>query len=249
MSPDRKRTALAFLLVGLVLLPGPAYAYGFTELTDPDRSRTSVGYVATPVDVGNDTAVADRFATEVSVQPGDLLHEGARTDYETPNATHDRLVRAIEEGSVVVENDSVRRDLRSLDREAPLLTREFDAYYGFELDGSVLRADRANESVIAAAVRDQLVVAAADLPRDERETFQKVRNATRHDEAYHPSHDEPVPDDRIVTSDGQAYHVHGTFPFDAGLIAGVGLGAIASVLGTLSLFVCLAVVLEGFLVD
>jgi hypothetical protein len=249
VSSKRKRTALVFLLVGLVLLPGPAYAYGFTELTDSDRSRASVGYVATPVDVDNDSAIADDFATEVALQPDELRHDSARDDYEAPNATRDRLVRAIEAGSAPVENASVRRDLRSLDREAPLLTREFDAYYTVELDGSVLRTDRANESTIAAAVRDELVVASADLPSGERETFRKVRNATRHDEAYHPTHDEPVPDDEIVTSDGQAYHVHGTFPFDAGLIAGVGLGAIASVLGTLSLFVCLAVVLEGFLVD
>jgi hypothetical protein len=249
VSPTRKRIVLILLLVGLVSLPGPAYAYGFTELTDPDPARASVGYVATPIDVTNDSLVADRFADEVAFQPGELSHEDAREDYDAPNATRERLVRAIETGSAPVENASVRRDLRSLDREAALLTHESDAYYTVHLDGSVLRAERADESVVAAAVRTRLVVPAADLPAGERATFEKIRNATSHDESYHPLHDERVPDGEIVTRDGQAYHVRATFPFDPGFIVGVGVGVIGSVLGALSLLLCLGVVLEGYLVD
>jgi hypothetical protein len=244
MAPDRTRVAATLLLVGLLLVPGPAYAIGLERLDGPERDRVSTGYRATPIDLGDDATLADDYGIRLAFQPEDLSYGHVAADYRAPNATRDALDRALREGHVAVRDPAVRADVRAIDRNYSFLTREFDDYHAFTLKDGVLRTERADESAVAAVVRDELTVAYADLPPEERETFRKVRDATRREESYRPWRDEPVPEAPIVTregngdGDGQAYALEAysqtdDIDFPDGLLLGIA-GSAAGVLSILS---------------
>jgi hypothetical protein len=238
MAPDRTRVAATLLLVGLLLVPGPAYAVGLERLDGPDRDRVSTGYRATPIDLGDDAALADDYGTRLAFQPEDLSYDHVAANHRAPNATRDALDRALREGRVEVTDPAVRADVRAIGRNYSFLTREFDGYHAFVLEEGVLRTDRVNESAVATVVREELTVAYADLPPEERQTFRKVRNATRREESYRPWRDEPVPDAPIVTRDGQAYALEAyshtdDIDFPDGLLLGIA-GSAAGVLSILS---------------
>lgn len=125
---------------------------------------------------------------------------------------------------------------------ATVLTGSYDAYDTYSVssteDGVTVETSRANESTVAAVVRDELVVDYAELSADEQETFRKIRNATESEEAYdyRPWSDEPAPDRAIVERGGTHYAIEvasqtDDFNFPPGLVAGV----VASALGILSL--------------
>jgi hypothetical protein len=242
MSPSRSRVALALLVVGLVLLPGPAYAIGLERLDEPERHRSSTGYVATPIEAQNDSVLAERYAHEVTFETGDFEYRHVAADYRAPNRTARALERASRIGATTVDDRAVRRDLRRLRHNYSLFTVDDVASFAFRVetndDGVRLRATRANESDVARAVRDELVVDYGTLPPAERATFRKIRNATRSDERYdyRPWADEPVPRGLIVERDGTYYAVEAASATDdIGFPDGLFLGLVGSVVGVVSL--------------
>lgn len=231
VSPNR--TALALLVVGLVLLPGPAYAIGLDRLDGPDEHRVSAGYVAEPIAAANDSVLADRYAGQVSFQPSDLEFRHVRDDYRAPDRTRDVLERAIGDGSATTDDGAVESDLRRIERNHTFLTVSFDAYYAYGIestaDATTVETTRANDSEIATAVREELVADYEHLPEAERTTFRKIRQATEADDQYdyRPWSDEPVPGEPIVERDGDYYAVEvashtDDFHFPDGLFLGFG---------------------------
>jgi hypothetical protein len=238
MSPATSRVALALLVVGVVLLPGPAYAIGLDRLDGPDRHRISTGYVATPIDASNDSLLAERYAGRLALRTESLQYRHVATDYRAPNRTRQVLERAIRNGTATAETSAVRSDLRRLARNETFLTVDDDAYYALSVSSGTVETSRATDAEIAAAVRDELVVDYGRLPAAERRTFGKIRNTTISSERgdYRPWSDEPVPDEPIVERDGTHYAVHvrshtDDFGFPDGLLVGVA----ASLVGVTSL--------------
>lgn len=232
------RTALALLVVGLLLIPGPVYATTLDHLGGPNRHRSSAGYTAHPIDASNDSLLADRYGAELAFQPSEMKWEHVRADYRAPNQTRDVLKNAVRNGSARTTNTAVDRDLRLLSRNYTLLTREYDNYYAFTVKHNAgtttVETQGANNSEVAAMVRDRLVVDYANLTVDEQRTFREIRNATVNDDYYRPWQSEPVPEKPIVARDGSQYAVRHTvsvddFDFANGLLIGI----VASLLGIL----------------
>ena len=249
-----RRTALALLVLGLLLTPGVWYVFTADDLTGPDRYRSSSGYTATPVDVSNDSQLADRYDSRLTVRADSLRYRHVADEYAAPNETRRVLAETIETGRATVRDDSVRSDLVAIDDEYPFVTNEStrDGVYALELsteadDTTVVRATRANDSAVADVVRRDLVVSYESLPPAEQATFDAVRNATVHDESYRPWSDEPVPDEPLVEKGGTTYAVETTvhvddFDFPDGLL----LGLVASGLGVLSLVAAALVAIVGY---
>lgn len=240
MSPQR--TALIALLVGAVLLPGPAYAVGLDRLDGPEQHRSPTGYVATPIDAENDSVLADQYGSDVAFRTEGLEYRHIATDYRAPNETQRVLERAIRNGTATTSTRAVHDDIQRLRANHTLLTLSFDAYYTYSVseteDGVTVETSQANDSAVASVVRDELIVDYEALPADERETFRKIRNATESEEAYdyRPWSDEPVPEQPIVQRDGSYYAIEvasqtDDFDFPPGFF----LGFVASGLGILSL--------------
>lgn len=239
------RTAVVVVLVGLLLVPGPAYAFALDDLGGEERYRSSAGYSATEIDVSNDAALADRYATDLTFRPPNLEYRHVREAYRAPNGTREVLETGMADGAASVESDAVAADLRRLERNYTFLTTEYDTYHTFTLADGELATTAANDSEIATAVREQLIANHTDLSPAERRTFRKIRDATVSEEAYdyRPWSDEPVPDAPIVERDGTYYAVEVTsqtddFDFPDGLLLGlvaaaVGVVAVLGGTGTL----------------
>ncbi|MFC6786661.1 hypothetical protein ACFQFH_12440 [Halobaculum halobium] len=235
------RTALAVVLVGLLLIPGPAYAFALDDLGGADRHRSSAGYSATEIDVSNDTVLANRYAVDHSVRPASFAYRHVREEYRAPNRTREALETAIADGTAPVESDAVAADLRRIERNYAFVTAESDTYYAFDVADGELTATAANDSEIAAVVREQSIADYSSLPPAERRTFRKIRNATVSEEAYdyRPWSDEPVPERPIVERDGTYYAVEVTshtddFDFPDGLLLGLvgsAVGVVAALVG------------------
>lgn len=240
MSPTR--AALALLVIGAVLLPGPAYAIGLDRLEGPDRHRSPTGYVATPIDIENDSVLADRYARDVTFRTQGLEYRHVADDYRAPNETRRVLERAIRNGTATTSDEAVSDDVQQLQQNYTLLTTSYDAHYTYAVSATgettTVETTRANDSEIAATVRDELVVDYENLSADERETFRKIRNATESDEQYdyRPWSDEPVPERPIVERNGTYYAIEiasqtDDFDFPPGLF----LGFLGSALGVVAL--------------
>jgi hypothetical protein len=252
MAPNR--SALALLLLGLVLLPAPAYAIGLERIDAPERHRSSTGYRAPAVDVTNDSALAQRYAKPLAFQPGDLEYSHIARNYEAPNRTRSLLERAIENpnGTATTDNAEVGSDLRRLEREYPYLTVSFDTYYAYSVsttaETTTIEVTRANGSAVAATIRSALVVSYENLSPAEQTTFRKIRNATESAESYdyRPWADEPVPEKPIVAYQGSHYAVRvGTHVDDIDFPDGLFLGLVASGVGLLCLLAAAGVWLYG----
>lgn len=239
------RVAVAVVLVGLLLVPGPAYAFALDDLGGEERYRSSAGYSATEIDASNDTVLADRYAADLTFRPSSFQYRHVREEYRAPNETREALETAMADGEAPVESDAVAADLRRLDRNYTFLTAEYDTYHVFTLADGELTTTVANDSEIAAAVRERLIANYSALPPVEQRTFRRIRNATVSEEAYdyRPWSDEPVPDAPIVERDGTYYAVEVTshtddIGFPDGLLlglvaAGVGVVAVLAGAGTL----------------
>jgi len=237
------RAALVLFLIGLVLLPGPAYAVGLDRLDGPDRYRISTGYQTTPVDISNDSVLAEEYRFGLEFLPEDMRFRYIAEDYQAPNQTRRVLEWAIRNGSATTEDQAVQADLQQLQRTHPLLTLSYEVYYEYSLsstDGTTtIETTRANDSRIAALVRSNRVVSYENLTEAEQWTFRKIRNATEDPDQYdyRPWSDEPLPERPIVERNGTYYVIEGTsetddfnFPdgFLLGFVAsGVGLVALA----------------------
>lgn len=247
-----KRVALALFVLGLVLLPGPAYAIGLDRLDGPDRYRSPAGYVAMPIDVQNDSLVADRYANHVTFRTQGLEYRHIADEYRAPNETRQVLDRAIRNGTATTSNRAVHDDVRQLWQEYTFFTISYDGYYAYSVSSSegatTIKTSRANDSEIAVAVREELVVEYENLSDAERETFRKIRDATESEKQYdyRPWSDEPVPDRPIVERDGTYYAIEvasqtDDFHFPSGFF----LGFVASGLGILALLASGGVWLYG----
>ncbi|MFC7135727.1 hypothetical protein [Halobaculum litoreum] len=239
------RTALVVVLVGLLLLPGPAYAFALDAADGPERHRSPTGYAATEIAVGNDSVLAERYASSLTFRPESFRYRHVRNDFRAPNRTRETLETAMATGSATVDSDAVAADVRQLRRNYTFLSAEYDTYHTFALADGEVTTTVANESDVAAAVRAELVVSYDDLPPAERRTFRKIRNATESEAAYdyRPWNDEPVPEEPIVERDGTHYAVEvvshtDDFSFPDGLFlglvgSGVGVVAVLAGVGTL----------------
>jgi hypothetical protein len=238
MSPNR--TARALLLVGMLLVPAPAYAVGLEALDGPDRHRVPNGYVATPIDASNDSLLAEQYASRLAFQPEDTRLPYVAEELRAPNATRRTLETAIRNGTATVDSPAVRADVAEIRRNHTFLTLSWDDYHAFSLSSGVVETARANDSEVAAAVRDELVVEYENLSAAERATFRKIRNATASEEAYdyRPWSDEPVPERPIVERDGTFYAVEAaSVTDDFNLPDGLFLGFVASAVGLFCLFI------------
>lgn len=239
------RTALVAVLVGLLLLPGPAYAFALDAADGPERYRSSAGYAATEIADENDTVLAEQYASSLTFRPESFQYRHVRDDFRAPNRTREVLEAAIATGSATVDDDAVAADVRQLRRNYTYLTVEYDTYHTFTLADGAVTTTVANESDIAATVREELVANYSDLSPAERRTFRKIRNATDSEAAYdyRPWDDEPVPEQPIVERDGTHYAVEvvshtDDFSFPDGLFlglvgSGVGVVAVLTGIGTL----------------
>lgn len=240
MAPSR--TALALLVAGLVLLPGPGYVALLEHVDGPERQSTA--YVATPIDASNDSLLADRFADRISFQPERLTYGYVADDYRAPNRTRDVLERAVWNGTATTGDEAVAADLRRLDSDYAFLTLDYDEYHAFAVSetsasDTVLRTNPANASEIAAAVRHDLVVDYRDLSPEERETVRKIRNATTAEDRYdyRPWSDEPVPERPIVRRNGTTYAIETNGHVDEfGPSLRIILGFVSSAVGLVCLF-------------
>lgn len=237
------RPALVLLAVGLVLLPGPAYAV-LVDSVRPDR--VAAGYSAERVDLDDpDTRarLAETFGHEVTVS---LHHvdDASSHPYRTPDRTAAVLRRAYRGMDPVrVTDDAVRADVEALARNASFLRPDFDhdprRLVVHRRDGALLVSTReTNASAVFAAVRGDVVVDYDALSPAERDTVDRVLRTAGADDAYYrPYENEPHPTfPAIVERDGNHYLVQPTvhvddFGFD-GLVAGIG----ASAVGLLFLF-------------
>ncbi|RDI72681.1 hypothetical protein [Halopelagius longus] len=243
-----KRTVRVLLLVGLLLLPGPVYAIEAERLDGPERHRVANGYTATPIDAENDSRLADQYAVRLAFNPEDVEYRHVASGLRAPNRTRSTLERAIRNGSATVDSLAVRSDVRRLRRNYTFLTESYDAYYAYSLSSGTVATTRANDSEIAAAVRDELVVEYETLSAAERATFRKVRNATVSEDAYdyRPWQDEPMPSAAIVERNGTHYAVETAshtddFDFPDGLL----LGVVASAVGVVCLLTSGGIWLSG----
>jgi hypothetical protein len=238
MSP--RRAAVVLFVVGLVLIPGPAYAIGLDRLDGPDRHRRSAGYVAVPIDVSNDTLLTERYGNELSFQPQDMQYRHVAERYRQPNVTRDVLERAIRTGTARSVDPAVGVDLRRVERNHSFLTPSFDRFFAYDVSGrgntTTVTTTLANDSDVAAVVRRELVSEYSQLSPAERETFRKVRDATRSEERhdYRPWSDEPVPERPIVERDETHYAVEvrshtDDFGFPDGFLLGVAGSAVGIV--------------------
>lgn len=235
--PSRS-TALALLVVGLVLLPGPLYASALDRLGGPERHRVPSGYVATPIDASNDSVLAERYVDRLAYRPQTLSYGYHADDYRAPNRTRRVLERALRASPARSADDAVRSDLRKIERNHSFLTLDYDDYYRLSVttdDGSAtVRANRSTDAEIAGVVRDRLVIEYGDLSPAERRTFRKIRNATESAEEYdyRPWSDEPLPDRPIVRKNGTHYAVSSaSVSDDFGPSTGVFLGFLGSLVG------------------
>ncbi|MFC7097085.1 hypothetical protein [Halobaculum marinum] len=232
------RTALVLVFVGLLLLPGPAYAFALDAADGPERYRSSAGYAATPIDYENDTVLAEQYAASLTFRPESFQYRHVRDDFRAPNRTREVLETAMATGSATVDSDAVAADVRQLRRNYSFLSAEYDTYHAFTLADGEVTTTVANESDVAAAVREELVVSYDDLSPAEQQTFRKIRNATESDDAfaYRPWNDEPVPDDPIVERDGTYYAVEAvSHTDDFGFPEGTFVGLVASAVGIVAL--------------
>lgn len=243
-----RRVALGLALLGVVLVPGPAYALAFDRLDGPERTRSSAGYSATPVDVENGSYLTDRWRGSVTFY-AESLSRPYSDEFRAPNATYEVVRTAVAQGNATTTDPGVRADLREIESTHPFVTLEYEGVYDLRLatDGgtTVVRAEEANDSEIAAAVREELVVEYESLSPGERRTFRKIRNATTAEDeyAYRPWSDEPMFETpAIVEKDGEHYAVAVvSHTDDFGFPAGLFVGLAGSVVGVVSLLAAAAV--------
>jgi hypothetical protein len=250
---DRRRVALACFLVGLLLLPGPAYAMVVDWADGPDRTRSPSGYQATEIDVSNDSLVAERYTSAVTFYAPTLTYRHA-ADYRARNETSDVLVRAIRTGNATTDDPAVVADVRSIQRNYSFVTVEYDTVASLELsaddEATRVRATPVGDAEIAAAVREELVVSDDSLSPAERRTFEKIRNATVSEAAddYRPWSDEPVPP-TIVRRGDTYYAVEQVSSTDEFGSPGLFVGLAASAVGIVLLVVGSLVGIVGLVLD
>ena len=250
---DHKRAALLLAVAGLLFLPGVGYVSALDSLDEPEPHRSSASYGAAPVDVDNDTVMAERYRSAVTFYAPRLQYRHVADEFAARNETRDVLLRAMETGRATTTDEAVRADLQSLQRNYSFVTEEYDAVYRLSLarDGerTVVTATPANRSAVADAAREAVVVEYESLSPGEQATFEKVLNASQSEDAYgyRPWSNESMPHPPVVVEKGDTHYAVRTvahvddFDFPDGLL----LGVVASGLGVVLLVAALVVALVG----
>lgn len=248
-----RRTALSLAVLGLVLLPGVGYVFALDGLGGEEPHRSSTSYGAAPIDADNDTVMAAQYRSAVTFYAPRLQYRHVADEFSARNETREVLLTAMRTGTAATSDGDVRADLRSLQRNYSFVTAEYDEVYrlALERDGetTVVTATRANESAVAAAAREEVVVEYETLTPAERATFEKIRNATRSEEdyGYRPWSNESVLHPPLVVEKGEAHYAVETvahvddFDFPDGML----LGVVASGLGVVSLVTAVLTALVG----
>ena len=245
------RFAFVLLAVGLVLLPGPAYAFALDAV---DTDRSSSGYSAERIDLDDpDTRarLAERFHRRVTVYTSHVAN-GPSNRYNAPTRTAEVLGRAYRtNGSIRVTDDAVRADLTLLDEESSFVA--LDAERGPRRlvvnrsgDAVVVSTRRASLAERFEAVRDDLLVPYESLSRAERATVDRALETTGDDGAYYrPYEDDPHPFPAVVEKDGEHYLVRSTVSIDDFGPDGLFVGLVGSGVGLVCLLAGGAVALVG----
>ncbi|MFB6156149.1 MAG: hypothetical protein ABEJ22_09655 [Haloferacaceae archaeon] len=239
---DIRRAALVLAVVGVVLLPGVGYVYAYDSLDGPQPHREPTSYVTEPMDVSNDTVMADRYGGDVAFFVPQLEYRHVGGDFRARNETREVLVRAMETGNATTTNESVSADLQSIRRNYSFVDGGHDGFYRLSLsvDGgqTVVTATPANDTAVAAEAREEVVVAYDSLSPEERRTFEKIRDASGEDAfGYRPWSNESVPYPPTVVEEGGEHYAVVAYAHvdDFNFPDGVVLGVAASGLGVLSL--------------
>jgi hypothetical protein len=236
------RHVLTRLVVGLLLLPGPVYAVAVDSL---DRERASTGYGAERVDLDDPATgdrLVDRFGADVTVTVAHVAEPYVVDEFRAQNRTVAVLQRAYRGETVRVTDGAVRADVTDLARNASFLRPDFDhdrrrLVVERRGDALVVRTRDANASAVFAAVRDEAVVQYDALSSEERETVDRVLNASVGEERgyYRPYRDEPHPFPAVIEKDGEHYFVQSSVHVDDFGPDGFRLGLAGSGVGLVCL--------------
>jgi hypothetical protein len=244
------RPAIALLVVGLLLLPGPVYAAAVESV---DTDRVSSGYHAERIDLADPEVRAElveQFSWRMTVFPSHVADGSSR--YNAPDRTAAVLRRAYRTNdSVRVTDEAVRADLVLLDAEADFVALDADngprrLVVDRSDDAAVVSITPVPTAVRFEMVRDEIVVRYESLPPAERDTVDRVLRTTGDEDAYYrPYEDEPHPFPAVVEKDGEHYLVRSVITVDDFGTDGRFAGLVASGIGVVCLLAGGAVALVG----
>lgn len=198
---DRRRAALALLVVGLVLLPAPLYLSWAADATAPPAKSSQI-YAAESVDLDNESDrkhLVYRHWTTVAFSAHQVSQAYSHDEYRAPNESRAALREAMRNGSATVESAGAKADLREIGGEYRFLTDSYtdiEGYYRFRVseNGSVVEADQVSRERIAEAIADQ-APHYENLSAGEQRTLDRVLNQSRTaGDGYRPRVDEPFAD-------------------------------------------------------
>lgn len=203
---NRRRAALALLVVGLLLLPAPLYLPAAADATAPPP-KSSVFYTAQAVDMNNESD-RDRLVsthwTAVALSAHQVSQAYSHDEYRAPNETRTALRSAMRNGSARVESAGAKADLREIASQYRFLTDRYsltDAYYRLEVreNGSVVEAQNVSRAQVADAIARQ-APHYENLSAGEQRTLDRLlNNSTDESWGYRPRVDEPFAD-RLPTA-------------------------------------------------
>lgn len=198
---DRRRAALALLVVGLLLLPAPIYLSAAANAAAPPPKSSQV-YAAEPVDLNNASdrrTLVSRHWPTVAFSAHQVSQTYSHGEYRAPNESRAALREAMRNGSARVERAGAKADLREIASEYRFVT---DAYTGVEgyyrlrvsENGSVVEADPVSRERIADAIAAQ-APHYENLSAGAQKTLDRLLNHSRGDDwGYRPRVDRPFAD-------------------------------------------------------
>lgn len=247
---NRRKAAVALLVVGLVLLPAPLYLGWAAEATSPPP-QTSQIYAAEPLDPENESdreTIVDRYWTDVAFSAHQVSERYSAGEYRSPNASREALRTAMRNGSATVDDPGARADLRDVAAEYDYVTDTYTDIEGFyrlsvEENGSAVRTERVSDDHIANVTAEQAPRYSNLSPGEQRTVDRVLDNSTGEhnssmDWGYRPRVNEPFVDrmPTLVWKDDTLYsifvygHVDDFGPGFGGFVVGLAVGAVGLVL-------------------
>jgi hypothetical protein len=214
---NRRKTAVALLVVGLLLLPAPLYLGWAGQATAPPPKSPQV-YAAEPVDMDDPTdrnELVEEHWTTVAFSAHQASERYSTGEFRSPNATRGALREAMGNGSASVADDGARADLREIAASSQFVTdaySDIEGYYRLELreNGSVVAAEQVSEERIVEVIADTSPHY-ENLTAGEQRTLDRLLDTTADESAgYRPRVDEPFVD-RLPTpfwKGDTLYHVY-----------------------------------------
>lgn len=245
---DRRKAALALLVVGLLLLPAPFYLGWAAQATAPPP-RTSQVYAAERIDLTNESdrqTVVGRHWTEVAFSVHQLSEPYSAGEYRSPNVSRAALRTAMQNGSATVDDPGAKADLREVAAANSYVTDAYsnrEQYYRLrvEQNGSVVRTEPVSNARIANMTTAQ-APRHENLSSGEQRTVDQLLTNASADWGHRPRVDEPFVDrlPTLVWKDGTLYSIYVT-----GHVDDVGPGFTGFVYGMVAAAVGLVLVLAS----